>query len=170
MGGGTAAAALAVCLSHHRRVPRSVRTRRRRLYTADPQGESDLRKDRAPVQELAHRVRDLLRDAPDTKLDNPRLWRAYTRSVRNGCRQCSGRVRRSRSVSSALGGTITSRTHCSRAVAPGIRACPYSRIETPGSKSPGKPSMTIPRTEYHRGKRSHRRDWHPSCSPNRTHR
>lgn len=38
-----------------------------------PQGDSDLRKDRAPVQELAQRVRDLLRDEPDTKLDNPRL-------------------------------------------------------------------------------------------------
>lgn len=38
-----------------------------------PQGDSDLSKDRAPVQELAHRVRDLLRDEPDTKLDNPRL-------------------------------------------------------------------------------------------------
>ena len=28
-----------------------------------PQGDSDLSKDRAPVQQLAHRVRDLLRDA-----------------------------------------------------------------------------------------------------------
>lgn len=32
---GTATAAFAVCLSHHRRVPRSVRTRRRRLLAAD---------------------------------------------------------------------------------------------------------------------------------------
>ena len=38
-----------------------------------PQGNSDLQKERVPVQELAHRVRDLLRDEPDTKLDNPRL-------------------------------------------------------------------------------------------------
>lgn len=38
-----------------------------------PQGDGDLPKDRSPVQQLAHRVCDLLRDEPDTKLDNPRL-------------------------------------------------------------------------------------------------